>query len=322
MILKERNLENDSFVIISNNNFSEISNQNISMNEEQIFLEQKQEIERIKNQIQNKIEKNGGEKNQIKLPQLQIKLTDEKFFESTYFKLQNSNSSQNIIPEFGEKWNEEMQLNPNNFKIENLIELSNLAIRTINEIDYSIYKMTISINLILKGESEFWLMTRCFVKDEIENGINKSSNVFDKYSSVMKITKENTSTRCFVHFGTFYEDKNSGEIKYKTFFKRQLIEYVKNKVNYSFLENDSCEFKVELTDMGIELIKAQIKMNDSEISNELSANFYLPIHKKAKIIIAGSGYSVQVKNLVLNVSPKDDQFFSNEAHSCGCCIVF
>ena len=219
MILKEGNLENDSFVIISNNNFSEISNQNISMNEEQIFLEQKQEIERIKNQIQNINEKNGGEKNQIKLPQLQIKLTDEKFFESTYFKLKNSNSSQNIIPEFGEKWNEEMQLNPNNFKIENLIELSNLAIRTINEIDYSIYKMTISINLNLKGESEFWLMTRCFVKDEIENGINKSSNVFDKYSSVMKITKENTSTRCFVHFGTFYEEKIVVKLNIKLFSK-------------------------------------------------------------------------------------------------------
>ena len=41
MNFKEGNLENDSFIIISNNNFSEISNQNISMNEEQIFLEQK-----------------------------------------------------------------------------------------------------------------------------------------------------------------------------------------------------------------------------------------------------------------------------------------
>jgi hypothetical protein len=326
MISQERQYDNESFVIISNNE-KDYSHHNISLNDEQIFLEQKKEIERIKlnnQKIQNEKE---NEKN-LQKTQFYLLLTDYQFFESTSFNVtKDSNNNYNSIPEIGEEWKEESQLKEM-INSDNSLKLKNLAIRLTNEIDYSLNKMTISLNLILTGESEFWLMTRCFVNENLNDYENENvieNNIFNKYSSVMKIIKEPNSSRCFVHFGTFYEDKKYKEIKFKTFFKRQLINNnndSKNK-NFTYLERDFCEFKIDLVDMGIELIKAKIKMNDCEISNELSANFYLPIHKKAKIVFAGYGNEIEIKNLFLNITPKDDQFFSNETRSCGgCCNIF
>ena len=323
MISQERQFDNDSFAIISNNE-KEHSRHNISLNDEQIFLEQKKEIERIKLNNQNV----GNDIKNIENTQFYLRLTDYQFFESTSFNINRDNKdNHNIIPEIGEEWKQENQLKEI-INTENSFKLINLAIRITNEVDYSLNKMTISLNLTLTGESEFWLMTRCFVNDNLNDYENENvieNNIFNKYSSVMKIIKEPNSSRCFVHFGTFYEDKKNKEIKFKTFFKRQLINNNNDSKykNFSYLEKDCCEFKIDLTDMGIELIKAKIKMNDSETSNELSANFYLPIHKKAKIVFAGYGNEIEIKNLFLNITPKDDQFFSNETRSCGgCCNIY
>ena len=323
MISQERQFDNDNFAIISNNE-KEYSNHNISLNDEQLFLEQKKEIERIK--LNN--QKTGNDEKNIENTQFCLHLTDYQFFESTSFNIRKDyNNNYNLIPEIGEEWKEESQLKKI-INTEKPFKLENLAIRITNEVDYSLNKMTITLNLTLTGESEFWLMTRCFVNENLNDYENENvieNNIFNKYSSVMKIIKEANSLRCFVHFGTFYEDKKDKEIKFKTFFKRQLINNnndIKNK-NFTYLERDSCEFKIDLADMGIELIKAKIKMNDSETSNELSANFYLPIHNKAKIVFAGCGKEIEIKNLILNILPKDDHFFSNESRSCGgCCNIF
>ena len=79
MISQERQFDNDSFAIISNNE-KEHSRHNISLNDEQIFLEQKKEIERIKlnnQKIQNEKE---NEKN-LQKTQFYLLLTDYQFFE-------------------------------------------------------------------------------------------------------------------------------------------------------------------------------------------------------------------------------------------------
>ena len=191
MISQERQYDNESFVIISNNE-KDYSHHNISLNDEQIFLEQKKEIERIKlnnQKIQNEKE---NEKN-LQKTQFYLLLTDYQFFESTSFNVtKDSNNNYNSIPEIGEEWKEESQLKEM-INSDNSLKLKNLAIRLTNEIDYSLNKMTISLNLILTGESEFWLMTRCFVNENLNDYENENvidNNIFNKYSSVMKIIKE------------------------------------------------------------------------------------------------------------------------------------
>ena len=84
--------------------------------------------------------------------------------------------------------------------------MENLAIRITNEVDYSLNKMTITLNLTLTGESEFWLMTRCFVNENLNDYENENvieNNIFNKYTSVMKIIKEANSLRCFISFWNF-----------------------------------------------------------------------------------------------------------------------
>ena len=160
MISQERQYDNESFVIISNNE-KDYSHHNISLNDEQIFLEQKKEIERIKLNNQNV----GNDIKNIENTQFYLLLTDYQFFESTSFNvIKDSNNNYNSIPEIGEEWKEESQLKEM-INSDNSLKLKNLAIRLTNEIDYSLNKMTISLNLILTGESEFWLMTRCFVNE-------------------------------------------------------------------------------------------------------------------------------------------------------------
>ena len=94
----------------------------------------------------------------------------------------------------------------------------------------------------------FWIFTRCYVDDYIpetkkyktidvsSRNINENNDnkIFSKYSTVIKIIKNKNSNKAFVTFGTFYINKRSGHIHYKTFLKRQLVDYVHEDNNYYY----------------------------------------------------------------------------------------
>lgn len=109
--------------------------------------------------------------------------------------------------------------------------------------------LEILCSLTLKGESVFWLFTR------------SSDQKFDKYTSVIKVSKEDKCQRCFVSMGTFVEvngDKGKDDkIIFKTFSKRQMINFSKSKTNF-YYENDICEIKMSILDSGYENIIAKI----------------------------------------------------------------
>ena len=85
------------------------------------------------------------------------------------------------------------------------VEFKKIALRTINEINYELNMVKIYINFTLQGESELWIFTRCFINKEVNESINfdlSSLNnepdiIFNKYSSLIKITKERYSNKCF-----------------------------------------------------------------------------------------------------------------------------
>ena len=66
-------------------------------------------------------------------------------------------------------------------------------------------------DIILKGESNFWIVTR-------------SSDVFNKFSAVIKISKEDRCQKVFASFGTFVND-SKGNMFFKVFLKQQLINF-------------------------------------------------------------------------------------------------
>ena len=260
-----------------------------------------------------------------------LTLENYQFFENTYFqsKRKHSCKEDNIPILKNAQW--KSLNNPLNN-----IELKKMALRTINEINYETNMIEINANFILEGESEFWIFTRCFVKKDINESINfdiSSVNnepdiVFNKYSSLIKIIKERYSNKCFVTFGTFCENsKDPNQISYKTFLKRQLVNFNENN-NFKYLENDICEFNVNITDNGSENIEAKISMNSDNKYNSIIGNFYLPTNKRSKILFCGEGQSIILKRLTIHNFDKNEQIhqfetlFSFDQKSCTCCNIY
>ena len=260
-----------------------------------------------------------------------LTLENFQFFEKTNFqtKVKNSGKEDNIPILQNAEWKSI------NSSLQNT-ELKKLAIRTINEINYDKNMVEITINFTLQGESELWIFTRCFVNKDVNESINfefSSINndpdiIFNKYSSLIKITKERYTTKCFISFGTFYEkSKEPNQFSYKTFLKRQLVNFNEN-INLKYLENDICEFYVYIIDSGNENIDVKVAMNSDNKFNNIRGNIYLPTNKRSKLLFCGEGQSVIIKNLKINNHNKNDEqiqqfdtLFSFEQKSCSCCNI-
>lgn len=274
---------------------------------------------------------------------ISFSLNEPKYFEISLFDYNQYDEEKQLIPEINEEWKPSNYLfsyysekeNPENTY--NYIELNRLALRCTHEIDYFTRGLELHINLNLIGDSELWIFTRSNVNKSInesyyfdENSVNiEEKDNFNKYSSVIKITKERNSNKCFVIFGTFCEDINENKLYYKSFLKRQLIDFSEYN-NYFNFEEDKCELDIYATDLGDEIINAKIFLNNKKKFNDISAKFFLPINKKAKLLVCGTGKSVQLKELNVKIFDKENvniksiiQFETDNEipKSCECCSI-
>jgi len=349
-----KELSNNS--LFKSNNY--IKNKNNLLESEEIFINQKKEIQkaREKNLIflikkQKNKDNNVNESKNIKNNDLNddikiFSLNDNKYFEVSIFNY-NEDEEKPQIPEFNEPWkpsNILFSLFSEKEKSEkcDYIEFSRIALRSIKEIDYAKYGLELNIRFDLFGDSELWIFTRSSVNKSINESYyfdEKSVNIddndnFNKYSSVIKIKKERNSNKCFVIFGTFYQEINdNNKLYYKSFLKRQLIDnsgIEKAYDYYYYNKNDKCEFDLIVTDFGDELINTKIYLNNKNKFNDINARFFLPINKKAKFLLCGSGQSVQVKDLVVKILEKDInnhrsviQFETDNdtPKNCECCLI-
>jgi hypothetical protein len=217
------------------------------------------------------------------------------------------------------------------------VELNQMALRLIDDIDYDEYGLELKLNVNLIGESQLLIFTRCFVN----KGINDSAifddssrnidmkDIFNKYTSLIKIMKEVKSNRCHITFGTYYNDAlQNNKLCHKFFLKRQLIDYSENN-DYNNKEKKA-EFNMFINDLGEELITVQIFLNDNKKVNSINGNFFLPIDKKAKILMCGRGESVQLKEFEAKIFDKRRSDlkmtikFESENETpknCECCII-
>ena len=263
----------------------------------------------------------------------------------------NNDSDENNLPIINEKWKNLYEFYTENQIVSNF-EFCKIALRTKNYIDYNTKGIEININLKLFSQSSFYIFTRCYLDEDI-NDINnkfinnnnsesikknktqnlfnsrknKNNQIFSKYSTVIKIYKNKNSKKAFVSFGTFYKSKKSGNIHYKTFLQRQLVDYLHQDKNYYYLENDLCEFNIIVVDFGNEYLEAKISLNNKERFNNIKSNFYLPVNQKAKLIFCGEGKSAKVTDLKIRSFSKYDEdkgmglILSSEQKSCDCCII-
>ena len=357
---------------LSDNSFRNSRNyKNNLLESEEIFIKQKQEIKKIREKLLIKSQKNSNKINDnINIAEEDIKidlkdsknnlenikedeilffsLKDDIYFEISLFNYDEADEEKDPqIPKFTETWNPSNTLydyykHEKNEQEIKYIEFSRLALRSIKEVDYFTKGLELSIKMSLIGQSELWIFTRCFINKSInessyfdEKSANiEENNIFNKYSSVIKIVKEKNSNKCFASFGTFYQEKNNNnKLYYKCFLKRQLIDYSeieRTEDYYYYNENDKCEFEIFITDFGEELINTKIFLNNKNKFNNISGKFFLPINKKAKFIIAGSGKSVQIKDLKVNIIDKKKRNFNSTIEfesdnetpkNCECCSI-
>jgi len=169
--------------------------------------------------------------------------------------------------------------------------------------------MEFKLNFTLKGESSIWIFTR------------SDSNIeFDKYTTIIKLSKEDKSQKCFLTLGTFVYDQR-GNKTLKTFLRRQLINYNKEKAK-EYYENDYCDFKMSIIDAGEERIHVKVLFNESNIENDIQGDFFLPMFDYSKVMISGSGQSCIVKSFYIKGFHKIAMQIQGEGKNCECCLVY
>ena len=263
----------------------------------------------------------------------------------------DNDNDENNLPIINEKWkNLNDYLSKNNLlNISLNFDFNKKVLRTKNCIDYNIKGVEINIHLKLYGQSSFYIFTRCYIDDyddtnnntinnseeikktKTENISHNNNKMFSKYSTVIRIFKNKNSKKAFSSFGTFYKSRKSGNIHYKTFLQRQLVDFFHYDKNYYYLENDLCEFDIIITDLGNENLETKISLNNKdnkERYNNIKSNFYLPINKKAKLMFCGEGNKVLVTDLKVRSFNKYDEggervglLLSTEKKSCDCCLI-
>ena len=309
---------------------------------EELFIKQKDKIKHYKDMLEKEkqnVYKNENSLNNDTFEQKEIvnenkkniSLEDFYLFEiASFIHNRDSKFKENRIPVF--KANNWKRLKEPKFNF----DLKNIALRTINDIDYDKKMVKININFTLKEESELWIFTRCFMKsDTINININNTSfnndidKIFNKYSSVIKIIKKRDSNKSFITFGTFCENmKNSNKVSYKSFLKRQLVNFTEAVYQITENESDSCDFNLYIIDKGDDCIDAKVSINSDNKFNQVIAKFYLPTNNKSKLLFCGEGDCIIIKDLNINYLDKSEQLeeefetlFSFEQKSCNCCFV-
>ena len=221
------------------------------------------------------------------------------------------------------------------------IELNQMAIRVIKEIDFDEMGVELNLNFNLIGTSQIFVFTRSFVNKDInKSGIFEDdiyniekNDIFNKYTSLIKISKDMKKGSSFITFGTYYNDKyKNNKLCHKFFLQRQLIDYneEKNYNEYDDRKEYQTEFNMVINDLGNENINARIYLNKNKKPNDISGNFFLPINKKAKIMIFGMGTGVRLRNVGCKIFNKRNESIKNlikfesensAPKNCQCCYI-
>ena len=337
-ILKKRNL----FLHLKKANSSANNNNNINKN---TINNHSNNLPKNINNLEELINANNSDKNPCDVRM--FSLNDYKNFEYSIANIINEtdeNNSETIEIE-NALWNPLNDEFPFSYEEDilkksfyNYMEINKLALRVIDEIDYDERGIELNINFNLIEQSELWIFTRCFVNKSINDSYfcdDKSKDIdendaFNKYTSLIKIIKDMKSNRCFITFGTFYNEINENyRLYYKTFLKRHLIDYSDIDYDYYYKRNKT-EFNIIINDSGEEFINSKIYLNDNLKANIINGKLFLPINKKAKILICGRGKSVQLKELTMKIFDKRKYeempnvlFEGNDSNkNCECCNIF
>ena len=179
----------------------------------------------------------------------------------------------------------------------------------------SIYLRSLSveveINLLMSGESNFYIFSRC--KDK-----------FSENTAVCCISKELESARKFISFGVL-EKKEDGELYSFKNLKKQEIPKQENLIKTL----DISEMKFVFIDNGDN--NCFVFLSEQELLNShlfLVGDFFVPIDTQSNLMFAVNGDLISIKKLVIKHTPRNSYInYSNNnnindsVQTCSCCSI-
>lgn len=205
-------------------------------------------------------------------------------------------------------------VHPNSQTNNNNIILKNKVIKlTENAIRLRSLSVQCEISLLMSGESEFYIFTRC-------NGEFSSSCV------VCYISKELESARKFVSFAVL-EKKEGEEGK---FMVRNIKKQEIPKQDKYIKELDISEIKFVFFDNGDN--KCFIFLEEQEQQNSnlfFVGDFYTPYEEPSTLMFGSAGDLISIKKLTIKQTLRNSYInlrnvlkASTNVQACGCCTLF
>ena len=167
----------------------------------------------------------------------------------------NYDSHENLYPVIPTKQWEQI-----NFHAGTSIDIINKIFKCEEKINYGIVNNKISGEILLKGESYFWIFLH--VNEE-----------FDEKTIVIIFSKDKYNNIARLSLGTFLSFDN--RINFYILQKQQLIEnYTRKHKTDDFDDDCNCKINFSVEDEGSNIIKINAKVNDGEAPNELKGNYF------------------------------------------------
>ena len=219
--------------------------------------------------------------------------------------------------------------------VDNGMDITNKIFICEERINYKIVNNLIKANILLKGDSMFWIFLH-------------SNGVFDDKTIVILFSKKEFTQRVSMSLGCFVnldliDNTTKKENNFYLFQKQQLIKSYeiqqKYKENDKYERNDTCLIKITIIDEGFDKIKIKSKLNDGEEENELIGRIFKQVasldnieqsntntddeDKNYRVMIAGNGSSCKVINFFCETSLK--KYIGNNnfgmRDGCDCCEI-
>ena len=203
------------------------------------------------------------------------------------------------------------QKNTNNKTNENELHSQNIILKNKiirlqeNKLNLRCLSVQCEINILMSGESNFYIFSRCTEK-------------FSNQTLVCCISKELESTRKFISFAILEEIENNNFIIKN--LKKQEIPQQDNYIN----SIDISEINFIFIDNGDN--KCFVFLNQQEQNSNLLllGDFYEPIEEKCNVMLASSGDLISLKEVEISQTQRDSyvNYRNMNNENIQCCQIF
>ena len=174
-----------------------------------------------------------------------------------------------------------------------------------NYINLRSFSVECSITILMSGESQFFIFSRC------------SGEQYSDENLVCFINKEAESPRKYINFAIISKEDNQNVIK---ILKKQEIPYQKkskyldiSEISFTFIDNGDNICYVSFP---------EIEQNSKQI---FIGDFYLPKFEKSNLMFAGTGNLISIKKLEIKQKERDSYLLDKDGsgvHKSHCCFIF